>query len=107
VPLSVFRGQRKPGKKWLQSDVILNRALDLYEDSLCPECGQPRAETFDPLHDGDNPYRTAEYIVGAPLRDHACTALARARKRIDEQEMPHSGALRFGIHLQPMAKPQP
>jgi hypothetical protein len=107
VPLSVFRGQRRPGRKWLRSDTLLAQALELYEDSLCASCGQPRDEAMDPAHDGDNPYRTAEYVVSPPLRDHACTEMSRARKRISDAEYTHPDGLRFGISLVPTAQPTP
>lgn len=106
MPLSVFRGHRKPGKKWLKSDTLLALALELYEASLCPSCGQPRDETFDPLHDGDNPNRTATYVVSKPIRDHACTEMSRAKKVLEEADYPHPGGLRFGISLVPVDRPQ-
>ena len=107
VPLSAFRGRRKPGARWLRSDTLLASALLLYEDSLCPDCGQPRAETFDPLHDSDNPARTASYVVSEPLRDHACTAMARARSKISKADYPHPEGLRLGVHLEPIERPEP
>lgn len=107
MPLSVFRGRRKPGKKWLGSDTLLARALELHEDSLCPGCGMARDETFDPLNDGDNPYRTSEYVTSEPIRDHACTAMSRARKRIADADIPHVDALRFGITRVPVPQPEP
>jgi hypothetical protein len=105
--LSVFRGKRKPGARWLRSDTLLAGALVLYEASLCPDCGQPRDETFDPANDGDNPYRTAEYVVPPPLRDHACTALSRARKKIADADMPHPDGLRFGVSKVPISPAEP
>lgn len=107
MPLSVFRGQRRPTAKWLRSDTLLASAYQLHKDSTCPDCGQPRDETFDPLNDGDNPARTAEYVVPPPLRDHACTALSRARKKISDADMPHPDGLRFGVSRVPVIRPQP
>jgi hypothetical protein len=107
VPLSVFRGRRRPGKKWLQSDTLLAAALQMHEDSICPDCGQYRDETFDPANDGDNPYRTASYVVSEPLRDHACTAMARARKGIADAEMVWPEGLRMGVSKVPISRGEP
>lgn len=101
----MFRGRRKPGRKWLHSDTLLAQALGLYEDSLCPDCGQPRDEALDPLHDVDNPARTHVYKVSEPLRDHACTALSVAREHIAEAEMRHPEALRFGLSREAVQRP--
>ena len=101
----MFRGLRKPTAKWLKSDTLLARALDLHEDALCPDCGQPRDETFDPAHDGDNPNRTHEYVVSEPLRDHACTAMARARKRIGEAKIVWPEGLRTGVSRVEVVRP--
>ena len=101
----MFRGRRKPGKRWLASDTLLARALELHERSCCPDCDQPRDEAADPAHDGDNPYRTAEYVVPPPVRDHACTALSRARKKVADADLPHPDGIRLGIHLKPINQP--
>jgi len=103
----VFRGRRKPAAKWLHSDTLLARALELHEDSICPDCGQYRDETFDPANDSDNPSRTAEYVTSAPLRDHACTALSRARAAVTKADYPHPEGLRMGVHLEPIERPEP
>lgn len=87
-------------------DTLLAGALEVHEGSLCPSCGQPRDETFDPLNDGDNSNRTAQYVVSEPLRDHACSELSRARKEIEDAEMPYSEALRFGLSKVPIVRPQ-
>lgn len=91
----------------MRSDTLLARAFELHEDSLCPDCGQPRDETFDPLNDGDNPARTASYVVSEPLRDHACSELARARFKITKAEMPWPEGLRFGVSKVPIVRPDP
>jgi hypothetical protein len=62
---------------------------------------------MDPAHDGDNPSRTAEYVVSKPLRDHACTAMSRARKKIAEADYPHPDGLKFGITLAPISPAGP
>lgn len=91
----------------MRSDTLLARALELHEDSICPDCGQPRDETFDPLHDSDNPARTAEYVVSEPLRDHACTAMSRARKKISDADYPHPDGLRMGVSRVPISPAVP
>ena len=103
----MFRGRRKPGKKWLRTDTLLARALVLHEASCCPDCGQPRDETFDPANDGDNPSRTSEYVVSEPLRDHACTAMSRARKKISDADYPHPDGLRMGVSKVPISPAGP
>lgn len=105
MPLSVFQGRRKPGARWLRSDTLLAAALLLYEDSL-DECGIPRDEAMDPLHDADNPYRTGEFVASEPVRDHAITALARARAAIAKAEMPWPEGVRIGIRFQPVQQPE-
>lgn len=103
----MFRGRRKPGKKWVHSDTLLARALELHEDSICPDCGQCRDETFDPANDADNPARTSEFVVSEPIRDHACTAMSRARKKIADADIAHPGAIRFGLTKVPIVRPKP
>ena len=84
------------------SDALLAAALLAYEADFCPDCGQPRDEAMDPLHDADHPQRTEEYVVSPPTRDHACTAMSRARKAIEESDIPHPDGLRLGISLLPV-----
>ena len=43
----MLRGQRRPGKKWTETDRLLILALQAYEDDLCPGCGQPRTYGMD------------------------------------------------------------
>ena len=85
---------------------MLASALMLYEDSL-NDLGIPRAEAFDPLNDGDNPARTGEFVVSPPLRDHAITALERARAAVTKAEMPYPEGLRMSVHLEPIVRPEP
>lgn len=103
----MFRGLRRPGRKWRRSDTLLAGALVLHEASLCPDCGQYRDETFDPANDGDNPARTSEYVVSEPLRDHACTAMSRARMKISDADYPHPDGLRFGVSKVPISPAEP
>ena len=102
----MFRGLRKPSAKWLRSDTLLASALLLYEDSL-NDLGIPRVEAMDPLHDADNPARTSEFVVSPPLRDHAITALERARAAIGKADMPWPEALRMGVTLTPIERSEP
>jgi hypothetical protein len=98
----VFRGRRKPGKRWLRSDTLLASALLMYEDSL-NDLGIPRDEAQDPLHDGDNPYRTGSYVVSGPVRDFAATAMSRAQEQTAKRELKHPDGLRFGIAFVPVS----
>lgn len=106
MPLSVFRGQRKPGKKWLRSDYLLAAALALYEDSL-NDLGIPRDEAMDSANDADSPWRTGQFVVSEPVRDHAVTELARARAAIAKAEMPWPEGIRFGVSLVPISPAVP
>jgi hypothetical protein len=106
VPLSVLRGTRKPGARWRRSDTLLAGALLDYEARL-NDLGIPRDEAMDPLHDGDNPYRTGEYVVDGPVRDHAVTALSRAQEQTAKRELKHPDGLRFGITFKPVTPAVP
>jgi hypothetical protein len=90
----------------LRSDTLLAAALLLYEDSL-NDLGIPRYEAMDPANDGDNPRRTGEFVVSPPLRDHAITALERARAAVTKAEMPYPEGLRMSVHLEPIERPEP
>jgi len=65
-------------------------ALQEYEDGLCPNCGQPKHEAMDPdLAD--------EWTTMAPVRDYACTAIARAAEQ--NKDADHPGALAYVVGL--------
>lgn len=52
VPVSVLRGDRRPGKKWTGKDTSFALALTAYEADLCGGCGQPMSRTTgDHKHD--------------------------------------------------------
>lgn len=87
MPLSVFRGQRRPSETWTHHDRVLALALAAYEADLCSGCGQPMTESMDP----DN---ERGYVAPPPHRCHACTAVA---ERAEEyQQVPHAHqVLRF------------
>lgn len=58
-------------------------ALRLYEDGLCPGCGQQIAYAMDPA--------LADYWTTMdPVRDHACTALALAQDSVKDERQPHA-----------------
>lgn len=65
-------------------------ALTLYEDSLCPYCGQDKHEAMDPDF-------ADEWTTMLPVRDFACTALAEAAKRDEGRD--HPAALRYVVGL--------
>ncbi len=88
-----MRGTRRPADRWTEHDYSTAVALTLYEQSLCSGCGHPIHETQDPGADPNNPDGSHHYEVPAPVRCHACTALAIKTKAYEEAEQP--GALRF------------
>lgn len=45
VPLSVVRGEAKPGERWTYHDQVVALSLTAYERGLCQGCGQPLALT--------------------------------------------------------------
>jgi hypothetical protein len=58
-------------------------ALRLYEDGMCPGCGQQIRYAMNP--------DLAEYwTTMAPVRDHACTALAEAQDGVKDSRHPHA-----------------
>lgn len=63
--------------EWTDEDRALMVAYQLYLDSLCPGCGQPRAKAHH--SDNDGWYRIAEAVVC-----HACTV---ARKHGQDGEV--------------------
>lgn len=95
MPLSVFRGQRRPGDAWTHHDRTLALALSAFEADLCSGCGHPMDESMDP----DN---ERAYFAPAPHRCHACTAIA---VKTDEYiEVPHyTNVLRFNAEKKPRA----
>lgn len=88
MPVSVFRGRRRPGKKWTSTDRLLMLALQAYEDDCCPGCGQPRTYSFDPDARGryKAPHATCE----------GCASLTRADKALGEKKPPG-----LVVYLQP------
>lgn len=89
----MFRGVRRPGQAWLESDTILAAALTLYEASLCPDCGHPLEETLDPSTDVDDPHGSHKWHVPPPVRCFSCTSIERAAGKYQESSQPR--ALRF------------
>lgn len=86
------RGQRKPGQKWTSTDWALAQALTQYESMLCAGCGQPMWESMDPENEG-------RYVVDAPSRCYACTAVAHKVETGGYEKAAHPHALRFSAEL--------
>jgi len=86
--LSFLRGAKR--ERWSETDRLLAMALRLYEDGLCPGCGQQIRYAMDPA--------LAEFwTTMPPVRDHACTALAEAQDGVKDSRHPH--ALRHVVGL--------
>lgn len=81
-PLSVVRGDRAPGEKWLHSDLLLQAAF-LALDRSVDRCGHPLDESTDKSNSG--PWRTHEYVLDEVVRCHACAAAERERKKLPEE----------------------
>lgn len=65
-------------------------ALQEYEDQHCDHCGQNLKYAMDPdLAD--------EWTTMAPVRDHACTALAQAAE--SNRDAKHAQALRYPVGM--------
>ena len=90
MPLSVFRGQRRPGATWTSKDRLLALALHAYEADLCSGCGQP-------MDDSMSEGAEDAYTVPAPHRCHGCTALYRGMEEYEDASVPQ--ALRFHVAL--------
>lgn len=75
-----------PEVEWDDNEREWMLALAAYRASLCPVCGNPRAECMDPAAENG-------FTVPPPARCHRATALKRAQK--DRQESPgeHDDAL--------------
>lgn len=91
-PLSVIRGERRPGQRWTDRDALLLQALTYYEASLCSGCGQPMWLGMDPDTEG-------HWKAPLPTRCHPCTAIAIRMK--DYEEADQASALRFSAELVP------
>jgi hypothetical protein len=64
----VLRGRRR---KWTDRDRLLVVAWQIYQDSLCSDCGQNRERAFNPDMDG--------WFEVKSLTCHACAALETHR----------------------------
>lgn len=67
-------GDRDPGGRITSADRLIIRALHRYETGL-DQCGHPRSESMDPLHDPANPDHVATYQTGPPFVCLACAAI--------------------------------
>lgn len=69
----MFSGERmtpRPGEMaWTEDDVEYVLEWQRMQDAICPGCGQPREESFDPDY--------ADAYVTHVRRCHACAAQAR------------------------------
>ena len=80
---------------WTPIDRALALALQLYEDGLCPGCGQQRHEAMDPDSEG-------RWAALDPARCHACTALAAKAKEYADTPVP--SALRYTVGMRPKSR---
>jgi hypothetical protein len=86
----VLAGLAPQGGYWSEVDSLLAQAWSEVERMLCPDCGTPLWQAFDPALE-------MKWVVDLPTRCHPCTAIARRAKDYSETDHPH--ALRFGAHL--------
>jgi hypothetical protein len=67
-------------------------ALAVYDESLCPLCGQPS-------HICQDPANQFKWHAPEPVRCHATTALLAKQKGYTEETNPQVQALMFGVRL--------
>lgn len=96
IALSVMRGERVPGARWLVRDSLLAQALTLYEASL-HACGHPVWESMDPANEG-------HWVAPLPMRCHACTAVTQQVKNYEKADAPEALMFRVERRQDP---PQP
>lgn len=87
---SVFLGLEPESSGWLRIDSILSRALEIYESTLCKDCGTPARLGYDP--DLDGWFETDTETV--------CYACAAREKYMRELKDPEPG-LKIGVRLDP------
>lgn len=79
----------------------------IHTDGLCSGCG---VHLDDSTHESLNPdnrtdSRTGRVVVSPPRRCHTCTALDEASEEIaSDRSTKHLGALRLGVHVEPIRK---
>lgn len=95
MPLSVLRGQRKPGERWTEHDTSTAVALTLHEASLCPGCGHPLGESTSTEADPGNRDGAWWYEAPKPVQCHACAAVAVRTKEFKDESEERRGTLRF------------
>lgn len=83
LAVSVIHGRRKPGDRWLPSDVMCAQAWQQYSDSLCVGCGNPRTESMDPESEG-------EWQADLPMRCHSCTSISLRAKGYQQSTAPEA-----------------
>lgn len=97
-PLSVVRGVRAPGERWLQSDLLLQAAL-LIHDRTLDRCGHPLDEATDKSNAGPN--RTHEYVKDRIDTCYACKAAEAIRKELPEA-IRHDSSIRISVKRVPV-----
>lgn len=87
--------------EWDGESYALVAGLADYEDSLCPRCGMPLAESMDPLSDPMHPQGTHRYVARVIGRCWSCDVLQRMTAKYSKDEDSHSESLHFGVDRQP------
>ena len=78
--------------EWDDDTRSLALALELYDDGCCTLCGQP-SWICQATENQDS------FIVPAPVRCHATTALHQAQARVTEETNPQHEALLWSVQL--------
>lgn len=97
-PLSVVRGERAPGERWLHSDLKLQAALLSHRRSL-DVCGHPFEESTDKANHG--PWRTHEYVLDEAVTCYACKAMEAEREKLPK-EVRHDRSIRLTVKRVPV-----
>lgn len=63
--------------RWTPEDRAWALALESYEASLCPKCGQPMSVCMAPENEG-------RFIAEPPIRCHSTTVLANFQKDYED-----------------------
>lgn len=79
-------------QRWTDSDRLLILAWQMYQDSLCNDCGQDRERAYNPDMDG--------WYEVKPIECHACAALEQHR---DGQKKPNRAVKEYLIDGGPPA----
>ena len=101
-PLSVVRGDRAPGDRWLHSDLVLQAAFLAHRNTI-DSCGHPLDESTDSANSG-GPYATHKYVLDRIVRCHACAARDRELAKLPEKDR-HDSSYRVAVKLVPRSAP--